>query len=180
LTEENLKRYWQFPTLFYHGHDNKVFDIESSRMSAYSLARFRKNQSLGNTGNEEDISTEEYTEFGVRLKTLKNYGHMDMIFGEDATKDIGPDIVAFLRAAEKQYKTNHGATNHGTTNESAMGVDYAQFYSTISSAKGISKSNKSSNNVTEAEALPVTSTEPERLPSAGPVLSHVTPNSVRL
>lgn len=155
LTAENLAEHWQFPTLYYHGHDNKVFDIESSRMSAYSLARFRKNRI---EGNEKDISTSEYNQYGVQLKTLANYGHMDMIFGEQATNDIGPDILNFLMAAEQQ--ANAGSPDN----------DYQAF------AKALEKST----NEALPEELPISSRIPERLPSAGPVLSHVNKNSIRL
>lgn len=159
LTEDNLDNFWKFPTLFYHGHDNKVFDIESSRLSAYSLARFRKNKALGKTDIAEEISVEEYNQYGVKLKTLKDYGHMDMIFGEQATNDIGPDILNFLLAAEDEY---HCSQDTGTK-------EYQVFCSRIN---GTQKH--------PTEELPISSRIPERLPSAGPVISHVTNDSLRL
>ncbi len=99
VNEQALAKYFTFPTLFLHGDVNRVFDIESSRLSAELLMRFRRADS-GDALPGDD--TPEHARHGVWLETFADYGHMDMIFGKHATRSAGPALLHFFKAAEAE------------------------------------------------------------------------------
>jgi len=83
LTQQRLKNHWQFPTLFMHGKENKVFDPESSRLSAYMLAYSRvKPGDIQGWRAKPDFASRN-----VWFKHIPGYGHMDALFGRNAVQD---------------------------------------------------------------------------------------------
>ncbi|MFH0341125.1 MAG: alkaline phosphatase D family protein [Chromatiales bacterium] len=103
LRSERLDEYWTFPTLFIHGEDNKVFNVASSRRSAFFLARNRfckrifckrigiDQERIGDWEQDPDYGAEE-----VWLCTIPGYGHMDLLFGRAAHSIVYPVLGRFF------------------------------------------------------------------------------------
>ena len=81
---ERFLKHWNFPTLFLHGSANRVFDAESSRLSAYYLALINQLPAPGRTPQTVD------------LKVINGYGHMDLLFGKEAWGHVYPHVSAFF------------------------------------------------------------------------------------
>jgi len=161
VTEERFKRYWKFPTLFLHGQSNQVFDVESSRLSAYRLSRFRHEKV--DPAHDTVFSMADYAHHGVWLETVPDYGHMDMIIGNDATSVAGPLIDKFFKASIQQNAARNRAGREASTPE-----NYSVFESCYSDEH-------------HGEAdLPLTRTRESKFPYTGPTLSYATPESLRL
>ncbi|TNC86301.1 MAG: hypothetical protein CSH49_16645 [Alcanivorax sp.] len=85
LLTTNLQQYWQgIPTLLIHGEDNKVFNPKSASNSQFFLHKV-----LGDTSTP------------VWYWRRKNYGHMDMIIGQHAARDIFPILKDFINPPHK-------------------------------------------------------------------------------
>ncbi len=158
VVEDNFRDYWTFPTFFLHGQENKVFDVESSRLSAFRLARFRHEKT--DRPHSEEFSMADYAHHGIRLKTVPAYGHMDMMIGKNATTDVGPDIDRFFRASELQ--------NHAWDSSAASRSDYTVFELNTD----IHDPNTVDN--------PLTRTRASKFPLTGPVISYATKDHLRL
>lgn len=76
LTHNNIREYWQYPTLFATGLENKVFDPVSA---AHSFL----------TANEI-INSASSDQTSVRLFTPVDVGHMDFLFGKYASLERDP------------------------------------------------------------------------------------------
>lgn len=161
VTEERFKRYWKFPTLFLHGQSNQVFDVESSRLSAYRLSRFRHEKV--DPKHDTVFSMADYAHHGVWLETVPDYGHMDMIIGNEATSVVGPLIDKFFKASVKH---NTARSNIG------QGTDAMEAYSVFESCY--------SNERQAGVDLPLTRTRESKFPYTGPTLSYAKPQSLRL
>lgn len=89
IREENIRAYWDFPTLFLHGEENSVFHPEASRRSAAELSK--------------------YVSENVSARMVPGYGHMDLLFGKRAFEDVYPHIV---KAIEGQTSKDPRARPH--------------------------------------------------------------------
>lgn len=100
VKKTNFNAHWTFPTLFLHGNRNTVFDMESSRHSADQLTRLRM---LAQSGiyPQGDLKPQDYARHQVWVEVLDDYGHMDMIFGKTADRDVFPRLHEFFCAAEE-------------------------------------------------------------------------------
>jgi cholesterol oxidase len=85
LRQDNIGEYWTFPTMFIHGRNNQVFNVESSVLAAHQLAALR---SLQNAPSGDDRT--------VKLAVIDNYGHMDLLFGKNAYSDVFYWITDFF------------------------------------------------------------------------------------
>jgi cholesterol oxidase len=85
LTQDNIAQYWTFPTMFIHGRNNQVFNVESSVLSAYQLTQLQKQQSV-RPGHDRT----------VKLAVIEGYGHMDLLFGKTACHDVFCWITDFF------------------------------------------------------------------------------------
>lgn len=158
VSNDNLISYWTFPTLFLHGESNQVFDVESSRLSAYRLARLRHDKAV--IPHDWEFSTADYARHGVWLETTPDYGHMDMIIGKRAASVVGPLIDKFFKAAVAQnidWQINPDAIH-----------DYEVFESEYA------------NNTIHQDDLPRTRTRASKFPFTGPVISSATKSRLRL
>lgn len=81
----NFVKEWTFETLFLHGEDNKVFDAESSRLSAHLLTAIKKEKQLGQDPK-------------VDLRIVPGYGHMDTLFGRNASTDVFQHVRKFFES----------------------------------------------------------------------------------
>ncbi len=150
VREESFKKYWTFPTLFLHGENNLVFDVESSRLSAYRLWQIRK-QREQNSSSQPSLAF-DYSRCGISLCTVPDYGHMDMIIGDKASAVVGPVLDDFLQASEAQHRHCH-------SEPSAVGRydAFAAWYT----------DRRKHQNATP----PLTRTSASKFPLTGPVLS---------
>lgn len=82
ISDKNIKKNWSCPTLFLHGSVNKVFNVESSRISYAHL--------------QNSLTRSGMSDAGIHLYIAENYGHMDVLFGKNAHKDVFPAIDDFL------------------------------------------------------------------------------------
>ena len=82
LTQEKLARDFDFPVLFCHGRENRVFDPRGAVNSWHRLNRLR---SLAKQAAAVDIFIAE------------GYGHMDFLFGKRAHRDIYPKLLQFMK-----------------------------------------------------------------------------------
>src|SRR5690606_6745215 len=56
IREENIRAYWDFPTLFLHGEENSVFHPEASRRSAAELSKYvSENVKIGRASCRETV-----------------------------------------------------------------------------------------------------------------------------
>jgi cholesterol oxidase len=87
MQTEAFERHWNFHTMFLHGTHNQVFDAESSRRSAHQLGlvAIRANQQLAT--------------YCVKYQPVEGYGHMDVLFGKQAWRDVFPHIAAHFQLA---------------------------------------------------------------------------------
>ena len=85
LTQDNIAKYWTFPTMFIHGRNNQVFNVESSVLSAHQLRHLQKQQSVP-PGHDRT----------VKLAVIEGYGHMDLLFGKRAYDDVFCWITDFF------------------------------------------------------------------------------------
>jgi cholesterol oxidase len=85
LTQENIEKYWTFPTMFIHGRNNQVFNVESAVLAAYQLTQLQKLQSATPAHDRT-----------VKLAVIENYGHMDLLFGKTACDDVFCWITDFI------------------------------------------------------------------------------------
>ncbi|GJM04563.1 MAG: hypothetical protein DHS20C09_05540 [marine bacterium B5-7] len=160
VNHKNITDNWKIPTLFLHGDKNTVFDIESSRKSAYMLTRHRM-QALG-SGKSPEPTSEDYCNNNVWLENLSDYGHMDVIFGKNAHKDVYPKLDEFFEAAE-QIAQGNAMPNY--------------FQSRISS-----HSSKLSEVGFQAACKPDSHFKPIKRPLTGPIISRpqiVTENNAK-
>jgi len=81
VKEDKIKKNWTFPTFFLHGDHNKVFKAQSTKVSYEKLKRLIPDLAAG-------------------YKIIKNYGHMDMLFGKTAYIDVFPEISNFFGHAQ--------------------------------------------------------------------------------
>lgn len=91
LTGDNIRDHWQFPILFVHGNDSRVFNPHSARRSAKRLHGI-----LNGPPATDGRDPEAVDRIPVRYKIYRDYGHMDVIFGKDAHQTCFNDYVAFL------------------------------------------------------------------------------------
>ena len=101
VNKENFLDNWKFPTLFLHGNKNTVFDINSSKLSAEKLTRYRNIDNPRAKKINDKLTARDYLENNVWIEIFDNYGHMDVIFGKNADRDIFPKIHHFFQAADK-------------------------------------------------------------------------------
>jgi cholesterol oxidase len=85
MTRPNLQNNFDFPVLFCHGRENKVFDPRSAVQSWHRLSRLR-------AGARQGVAVDIFIADG--------YGHMDFLFGKDAHRDIFPKLLQFLNSDE--------------------------------------------------------------------------------
>lgn len=102
VRKEKFASNWTFPTFFLHGNKNTVFDMESSKLSADQLTRHRMQASESpDTWPTFALTSRDYARHNVWIDILEDYGHMDMIFGKNATADVCPRLDRFFAAADK-------------------------------------------------------------------------------
>jgi cholesterol oxidase len=82
LTKENLLKRWHMPTAFFHGEESRVFSPKSATRSAENLHQIVNVQGGANVP--------------VRVCRIPHYGHMDVIFGKNADRDVFPHLIAFF------------------------------------------------------------------------------------
>lgn len=99
VVKDNICDYLSFPTFFMHGEVSTVFDKETAKKSAEMLTRHRKYEHTPEHFWDE-ITPEDYCENNVWVDIVPEYGHMDMVLGETARKDVYPKIDRFMSAAE--------------------------------------------------------------------------------
>tara|TARA_R110002072_G_scaffold213_9_gene1528 strand:- start:11673 stop:17153 length:5481 start_codon:yes stop_codon:yes gene_type:complete len=92
LTASNIRDNWQFPILFIHGNDSRVFNPHSARRSATRL-----HDILNGLPAHGQQQLQQGERIPVRYKIYPDYGHMDVIFGEQAHQTCFQDYVNFLR-----------------------------------------------------------------------------------
>ena len=80
VLRENFEKFWDFPTRFVHGSENCVFRAEASKRSAWELGEI----------------FQAYEDRPVSVQIIDGYGHMDVIFGKDAHRDVYPKIYEFF------------------------------------------------------------------------------------
>lgn len=80
VLRENFLRYWDFPTRFLHGAENCVFRAEGSKRSAKELFEIFR----------------DHPQRHVSVQIIDGYGHMDLVFGKDASRDVYPKIYEFF------------------------------------------------------------------------------------
>ncbi len=158
VVESNFKDYWTFPTFFLHGQENKVFDVESSRLSAFRLARFRHEKT--DAEHPEAFTMADYAHHGIWLRTVPAYGHMDMMIGKKASTDVGPDIDRFFKASELQNKA-----------WDTLAVSRSSY--------SVFESNSAERDPDIVDT-PLTRTRASKFPLTGPVISYANKDSVRL
>lgn len=83
MTHAQFDAHWQFPVLFSHGTENRVFDPRSAVRSWHQLRRLQ--------ARHPDAGRRH-----VRLFMPQGYGHMDFLFGQSAHRDVYPALVAFM------------------------------------------------------------------------------------
>ncbi|UUX96264.1 ATP-binding protein [Aquabacterium sp. J223] len=77
VTDENLRRYFDFPVLFVHGERNDVFDPRGTLESAWLLRRVNPRQR-------------------VHRWTVPGFGHLDCVVGLGSREAVHRPMVAFL------------------------------------------------------------------------------------
>ncbi|MEX1237374.1 MAG: alpha/beta fold hydrolase, partial [Pseudomonadales bacterium] len=77
LQLEKIRDNWNFPTLFLHGEDSRVFNPYSAERSAIRLREIKP-------------------DLAVAFKRVADYGHMDIVFGKNAHKDVYGDVISFF------------------------------------------------------------------------------------
>lgn len=88
LTQPRVDANWNFPTLFAHGSDNRVFDVRSA-VQAWKRMRWAQ------LGRGSGVPQE------VRLFVPEGRcGHMDFLFGIEAERTVYPKLLEYLRAPE--------------------------------------------------------------------------------
>ncbi|MCB1704445.1 MAG: alpha/beta fold hydrolase [Halioglobus sp.] len=92
LTASNIRNNWQFPILFIHGNDSRVFNPHSARRSARRLHDILNGSPASPPG-----AAPQGDRIPVRYKIYPDYGHMDVIFAENAHASCFGDYVNFLR-----------------------------------------------------------------------------------
>lgn len=144
VRKSNFNAHWTFPTLFLHGNRNTVFDMESSRHSADQLTRLRM---LAQSGSypRGDLKPQDYARHQVWIDVLNDYGHMDVIFGKTADRDVFPRLHEFFCAAD----------------EGRMLHRYEQRFSTVASQEWF-----------DAQCASNSQTDLIRRPLTGPILSR--------
>lgn len=83
MAHQQFDAHWQFPVLFSHGSENRVFDPRSAVRSWHQLRRLQS--------RHPDAGQRQ-----VRLFMPQGYGHMDFLFGQNAHRDVYPSLVAFM------------------------------------------------------------------------------------
>jgi cholesterol oxidase len=83
MTHAQFDAHWQFPVLFSHGTENRVFDPRSAVRSWHQLRHLQS--------HHPDAPHRQ-----VRLFMPQGYGHMDFLFGQSAHRDVYPALVAFM------------------------------------------------------------------------------------
>lgn len=91
LTVDNVKDYWGFDTMFIHGDDNQVFSPEGSRSSAWKL-----NKTIQLIKEKSQENEECYKRPNIWHCDVPHYGHMDIVFGENACHDVYPNVKYFF------------------------------------------------------------------------------------
>jgi cholesterol oxidase len=82
LTKDNLCANWRMPTVFFHGDESRVFNPDSATQSAENLHQI--------------INREGGANVPVSVCRIPRYGHMDVIFGKDAHRDVFGSLTAFF------------------------------------------------------------------------------------
>jgi len=114
VKSRNFRKYWNFPTLLLHGDKNDVFDVESSKLSAELLTRLQLNATLGDSSHIPRMTSSASEQFRLRrccnrpehvghrvwLKILSGYGHMDVLFGKNAARDVHNYVADFFTKAK--------------------------------------------------------------------------------
>lgn len=95
LNAEQIRDNWNgIPTLFLHGKQNRVFADESAVLSCFKL------KSMLGDPNDSNIP--------VYAFCVPEYGHMDVLIGNNANQDVYPFLEQFLKRQYdhfiKQYK----------------------------------------------------------------------------
>jgi cholesterol oxidase len=83
LTKDNLCKNWRMPTVFFHGEESRVFSATSATRSAENFHQIVNVQ--GGNG------------IPVTAYLIPGYGHMDVIFGKNADRDVFRHLIAFFR-----------------------------------------------------------------------------------
>lgn len=122
---ENFEKHWNFPTLLVHGDQNRVFDVECTKLSAELLTRLQLIKTDGNELHMTRMTIDDAEAFRrksccnnsahvgqrVWLKILAGYGHMDVLFGKQAAQDVHSYVGEFFKqarvnAADPNVRTN--------------------------------------------------------------------------
>jgi cholesterol oxidase len=82
LTKENLCAHWLMPTVFFHGEESRVFSPDSAKRSAENLHQI--------------VNGQRGTNVPVSACLIPNYGHMDVIFGKNAYRDVFHLLAGFF------------------------------------------------------------------------------------
>ena len=105
VTNKNLSENWNFPTLFTHGTHNKLFHIESTRLSAELLTKFRLCSADKPPKDSVPLNKNDYLDNNVWIEIFNDYGHMDVIFGKKAYDEVFPKIENFIKCTGKNKLT---------------------------------------------------------------------------
>lgn len=84
VTDENIKKYFNMPLLLVHGAHNALFDIESFNRSRGQFKRILRRPAEGGRN---------------RYLRFKQFGHVDLILGKDAPRQVFPFFIKFFNAA---------------------------------------------------------------------------------
>ncbi|HKI74792.1 MAG TPA: alkaline phosphatase D family protein, partial [Pseudomonadales bacterium] len=90
LRRNNIETRWTFDTIFLHGNDSRVFNPYSAEKSAIRL--------------REIVGIKHPGQYAFRSRVFDDYGHMDVIIGKHAYRDIFGDVLDF-------YDNQAGAQN---------------------------------------------------------------------
>lgn len=112
LIQDKILRHWAFPTLFIHGRNNRVFDVESSVLSATQLTTLRKFSAQAG-GPSPPVP--------VALSVIEGYGHMDLLFGKFAADVVFDHIGGFLGGAPGSPPTEQPRSNTLAPNKPMTG-----------------------------------------------------------
>ncbi len=84
VTDENIQSYMNMPLFLTHGKYNALFDVESFERSKGQFQRLLPTAATG---------------IKNRFLRFDNFGHVDLILGKDAPKEVTPKVVKFFNAA---------------------------------------------------------------------------------
>lgn len=87
VTADNFKKFYRFPTRFFHGEKNDVFALAGVKNSVAQLR-------AAHGWKEDPDKTVNDSPYSYQI--FPNYGHLDPIIGVNSARDVYPALSAFL------------------------------------------------------------------------------------